>query len=112
MKTVIFRVIFVAAFIALTGCAEIGARVITDATALHEAARAIVRQNHAFRFWVREQCIESVKRDVVKHMMIQDEEKLRQLLVKHYPQLITVSLAKQAMDDPSKISTVPFGCGG
>lgn len=104
--------IAVAALLLLTGCAEVASRALTDAADLHAAARGYVIENHDFRRWVRDECESSLRREIEALKKTDgNEAEVRTLLRESYPPLVSIGLVSQALEDPSKISTVPFGCG-
>ena len=95
--------------LALGGCAETGARLLTDATYLHESASAYVREIHDLRRFVRAECRASMVREIDSLREEGDETVLRRMLAANYPGLVTVDIITG--DDLTGVLSSPPGCG-
>lgn len=96
--------------LALAGCAEAGAKALTDAAALHDAARAYVNEVHAARKQIRSKCWEMLIMEVNQLAAQGKSGEARARLRENYPPLVTVKIITTAIEDPASLSTEPFGC--
>ena len=103
-------VLVILASLLLGGCAESLARLVTDATYLHEAASAYVREVHGTRQFIRQECRASLVREIEGLKRAGDEEALRKMLAENYPALVTIDVLKAARDDPAGILSKAPGC--
>ena len=78
----------------LTGCVGWAARGIVNAEYLATAAENFVKEQHKNRQWIRTECRESLTREIDNLKQTGDEAAVRELLNKHYPDLVVVELAK------------------
>ena len=63
MRLLVTILVVVATFF-LIGCAELGARFVTDAAYLAESSEAFVREVHDDRRWIRTECREMLRAEV------------------------------------------------
>lgn len=96
--------------LALTGCAGAAATAIEDSKALHEAARAYVREVHDARREIRQKCRELLIVEVNEMVAEGRSEEAREKLKANYPALVTVDVITKALDEPGSLSREPFGC--
>lgn len=92
------------------GCAEFAATAVTDARDIHAAGRAFVFENHEWRREIRRRCRELTIKQADALEEQGDLEGARDALRRAYPQLLTVSMVKQVMDDPENFSAESSGC--
>lgn len=88
--------------IGLPGCAGVGAQALADAQALYQSGRTLVIQNHDLRRWVREQCIEILKEDIAEMRRQRDNPKARKRLATAMPDLITVQMLDDILDEKNR----------
>ena len=103
-------IVLVALLLGLTGCAETAARAIADGTYLQIAAGNYVRDVHAFRKWIRDQCQASLVREIDGIRKTGTEADLRALLEANYPKLVTMDILEAVKDDFDGMLSVPPGC--
>ena len=103
-------VLLILAPLLLGGCAEGLARLVTDASYLHETASAYVRETHNLRQWIRSECRASLVREIEALKRAGDEPALREMLAENYPGLVTIDVLKSARDDPAGILAQAPGC--
>ena len=97
----------------LGGCmgGDFLARAYIDAAYLQITASDYVREVHALRQMIRQECEASLLRSIHELRDANDEEGLRKLLAKSYPDLVTVGMFKAARDDQESILSKALGCG-
>lgn len=93
-----------------SGCTQTAAKGLADADALHEAARAYVREIHDARREVRRLCWGMLMAEVKQLEADGKSAEARSRLKENYPPLVTVDVALQLIKDPEGFSTQPFGC--
>lgn len=94
----------------LAGCVEAGAKVIEDASYLHQAGRAYVMEVHDARRETRRICWEMLMKEVDQLEQQGKWQEARTRLKANYPPLVTMAIAKQAKEDPLGLTAEPFGC--
>jgi hypothetical protein len=94
----------------LTGCVEAGARIVEDASYLHQAGRAYVMEVHILRQDIRRLCRDMLMAEVKLLEQEGRTDEARARLRDNYPGLVTLDIAKQARADPEGIMSEPFGC--
>ncbi len=98
------------ALLALGGCETYIARAMMDAAYLQEAASSYVREVHALRQWIREECLASLVRETESLKRAGGEVALRKMLAESYPSLVTAGVVKSARDDQAGILAQAPGC--
>ncbi len=95
----------------LSGCVQTGATLSAEATYLLGAAIDYTHRVHDKRRSIEEQCWLSVMREIdVLRKNGGTEQAVRVLLLKSYPELVTLALLKKIRDDPNSILSLPPGC--
>ena len=99
-----------AAFL-LAGCAEFGARVITDATYLAESAEGLVRENHDIRRDIRTRCRDRLWARIDRLDQEGREDEADRLLDANYPSLLTFQVVKAYKSGEGfAVLDHPWGC--
>ena len=105
-------VLVILAPLLLSGCigGEFFARMVADAAYLQVTASEYVREVHALRQLIRQECRASLMREVDKLKQAGDETALREVLAKSYPDLVTVGLYKAARSGQKGALSRAPGC--
>lgn len=104
--------ILIMGMLTLSGCAELGARAISDATYLAESGEAYVREVHDFRRWVRETCRQMLMTEIAELQANGDTAGARQLLIDSYPGLITFQIFDDLTSEQyGQMLNYPWSCG-
>ena len=94
----------------LSGCAQTAATAISEGTALLQASINYVQRVHDKRRVIESECWQSVQREINTLRSRGDEVAVRALLLRVYPQPVTLALIKEARKEPNSILSTPPGC--
>ncbi len=93
------------------GCTETLARFATDASDLHQATSAYMRENVEQRRFVRAECRASLVRQIETLRGENKEVEIQRLLRENYPSLVTLEILNAIDDHVTSILSEPPSCG-
>ena len=96
----------------LGGCADWYARAVMSAATVYQDGVDYRAENNADRRWIRAQCRSSLERQIERAEKNEDtEDSIREVLLTHYPGLVSLDAIADARDDPTGILSHAPICG-